>query len=97
MSEKSDDLQILKRFKDGDSTAFEEIVLKYQDRIYNLCRYMLGNAHDAEDAAQDTFIKAYQNQNRTRTRSIFWNRSPMSRHRKNFMSQSRLASLSIIV
>ena len=60
MSEKSDDLQILKRFKGGDSTAFEEIVLKYQDRIYNLCRHMLGNAHDAEDAAQDTFLKAYQ-------------------------------------
>jgi RNA polymerase sigma-70 factor (ECF subfamily) len=61
MSEKSDDVQILKRFKGGDSTAFEEIVLKYQGRIYNLCRHMLGDAHDAQDAAQGTFIKAYQN------------------------------------
>jgi len=60
MSEKSDDLQILKRFNNGDISAFEEIVLKYQDRIYNLCRHMLVNAHDAEDAAQDTFLKAYQ-------------------------------------
>jgi RNA polymerase sigma-70 factor (ECF subfamily) len=61
MSEKSDDLQILKRFHNGDISAFEELVLKYQDRIYNLCRHMLGNPHDAEDAAQVTFLKAYQN------------------------------------
>jgi RNA polymerase sigma-70 factor, ECF subfamily len=55
-----DDLNFIKRFKDGDASAFGEIVLKYQDRIYNLCRHMLGNAHDAEDAAQDAFLKAYQ-------------------------------------
>jgi RNA polymerase sigma-70 factor, ECF subfamily len=61
MSEKYDDLQILKRFNNGDISAFEELVLKYQDRIYNLCRHMLGNTHDAEDAAQVTFLKAYQN------------------------------------
>ena len=60
MSEKNDDLQILKRFNNGDISAFEELVLKYQDRIYNLCRNMLGNTHDVEDAAQDTFIKAHQ-------------------------------------
>ncbi len=56
----SNDLQLIDRFKGGDAAAFEEIVLKYQDKIYNLCRHMLGNAHDAEDAAQDVFIKAYQ-------------------------------------
>lgn len=55
-----DDLDFIKRFKDGDTSAFGEIVLKYQDRIYNLCRHMLGNAHNAEDAAQDAFLKAYQ-------------------------------------
>lgn len=60
MRQESDDIQLIDRFKNGDTSAFEEIVLKYQDRIYNLCRHMLGNAHEAEDAAQDTFIKAYQ-------------------------------------
>jgi len=63
MSEKTDDLQILKRFNNGDISVFEELVLKYRDRIYSLCRHMLGNAHDAEDAAQDTFLKAYQKLN----------------------------------
>lgn len=56
-----EDLRLIERFQRGGTDAFEEIVLKYQDRIYNLCRHMLGNAHDAEDAAQDAFIKAYQN------------------------------------
>lgn len=55
-----EDLKLIDRFKIGDASAFEELVLKYQDRIYNLCRHMLGNAHDAEDAAQDVFIKAYR-------------------------------------
>ncbi len=56
----SDDLNSIKRFQDGDISAFGDIVLKYQDRIYNLCRHMLRNANDAEDAAQDVFLKAYQ-------------------------------------
>jgi RNA polymerase sigma-70 factor (ECF subfamily) len=60
MSESGGDLSLIDRFKGGDKAAFEELVLKYQDRIYNLCRHMLGNSHDAEDAAQDTFLKAYQ-------------------------------------
>jgi RNA polymerase sigma-70 factor, ECF subfamily len=55
-----EDNSIIKKHKNGDPTAFEDLVLAYQDKIYNLCRYMLGNAHDAEDAAQDTFLKAYQ-------------------------------------
>ena len=43
-----------------DLTDFNEFVRKYQDRIYNLCRYMLRDPQDAQDAAQDTFLKAYR-------------------------------------
>jgi len=60
MSRYPEELPLINRFKGGDQTAFEELVLKYQDRIYNLCRHILGNAQEAEDAAQDTFLKAYQ-------------------------------------
>jgi len=56
----TDDNVLIDRFKTGDISAFGEIVLKYQDKIYNLCRHMLGNAHDAEDASQDVFLKAFQ-------------------------------------
>ena len=61
---KKDDLNLINRFKDGDASAFDEIIFKYQDKIYNLCRHILGNSHDAEDAAQDVFLKAYQNLNK---------------------------------
>jgi RNA polymerase sigma-70 factor (ECF subfamily) len=61
---KASDLSLINKFKNGDTSVFEEILLTYQDKIYNLCRYMLKNAHDAEDAAQDVFLKAYQNLNK---------------------------------
>jgi RNA polymerase sigma-70 factor (ECF subfamily) len=59
----NDDIDLINSFKSGDKTVFEDIILRYQDRIYNLCLYMLGNSHDAEDAAQDTFLKAYRSLN----------------------------------
>ncbi|OGR07048.1 MAG: hypothetical protein A2511_00015 [Deltaproteobacteria bacterium RIFOXYD12_FULL_50_9] len=52
---------LINRFKNGDDSAFENIILIHQDRIYNLCRHLLGNTNDAEDAAQDTLLKAYHN------------------------------------
>lgn len=57
---KDNDLLLIEKSKRGDISAFEALVLKYQDRVYNICRYMLG-ASDAEDAAQDVFIKIYKN------------------------------------
>lgn len=60
MNKITEDLQIIDRFKKGDPSAFAEIVAEHQDKIYNLCRHMLGNAADAEDAAQNVFLKAYQ-------------------------------------
>lgn len=57
----ADDLELLRRFASGDAAAFEEIVRAYQGRIVTLCRYLLGNAADADDAAQDVFVKAFKN------------------------------------
>lgn len=55
-----DDPYYIEKFKSGDKSAFEELLRKYHDRVYTLCRYMLENPQDADDAAQDTFIKTYQ-------------------------------------
>lgn len=60
MDGRNSDLKLVDRARDGDEAAFEALVLKYQDRVFNICRYMLGS-RDADDAAQDTFIKAYRN------------------------------------
>jgi RNA polymerase sigma-70 factor (ECF subfamily) len=51
---------LIERFKQGDPSAFEAIVRQHQDRIYNLCRYMLQDPRNAQDAAQDVFLKAYR-------------------------------------
>jgi RNA polymerase sigma-70 factor (ECF subfamily) len=51
---------LTKRFQNSDLTAFEELIRRYQDRVYNLCRYMLRDPQDAQDAAQDVFLKAYR-------------------------------------
>jgi len=44
----------------GDTKAFEQLVAMYQDRIYALGYRLTGNYADAEDLAQNAFIKAYQ-------------------------------------
>ena len=54
------DSDLIERFKEGDRSAFEVILLKHQDRIYNLCRYMLRDSGDAQDATQDVFLKVYR-------------------------------------
>lgn len=55
-----DDLT-LRRAARHDKDAFEQIVLLCQDRIYALCRRMMGNDQDALDAAQESFVKMYLN------------------------------------
>ncbi len=66
------DLNIINRIRAGDIQAFEEIVTKYRHRVYNLCRYMTGSARDAEDAAQDAFIKVYRSLEKFRDSGSFF-------------------------
>ena len=50
----------LQAAQNGSEESFTALVEKYQTPVYNLCYRMLGNAGDAEDAAQETFWRAYQ-------------------------------------
>ena len=50
--------------KNGSDEAFTYIVETYQTPVYNLCYRMLGHAESAEDAAQETFLRAYQHLHR---------------------------------
>ncbi len=47
------------RARHGDESAFSQLVEAYQRPVFNLCYRMLGDAAEAEDAAQETFIRAY--------------------------------------
>lgn len=50
----------LAQAQEGDDEAFASLVEAYQVPVYNLCYRMLGNGNDAEDAAQETFMRAYK-------------------------------------
>ena len=54
------ELQIIEKVRRGDTNAFGYLVEKHQKLVYNLALKMLGNPEDAEDAAQEAFIKAYR-------------------------------------
>ena len=51
---------LVARAQQGDHTAFAQLVEQYQTPVYNLAYRMLGNAQDAEDAAQETFLRVYK-------------------------------------
>ncbi len=51
---------LVRRAKDGELTAYDELIQRYQERIYATVYHMTANHEDANDLAQETFIKAYK-------------------------------------
>lgn len=56
--------RLLKMAEKGDRQAFAELVELYKDKVYSLAYRMLGNSQDAEDIAQETFMRVYANLHR---------------------------------
>ena len=81
----------------GDQDAFAELVYAYQDAVYNLCYRMLGNSTEAEDAAQEAFLKAYINLQRYDTSRSFktWVMSIASNHCIDIIRKRRMQLLSL--
>jgi RNA polymerase sigma-70 factor, ECF subfamily len=57
---REDESSLVAAAKTGDVTAFEELVNRYERRIFRLTMNITQNREDAEDAAQDAFLKSYQ-------------------------------------
>ena len=53
------DTDLMMRVKAGDKSAFKPIVENYQRRVINVAYRLLGNREDAEEVAQETFLRAY--------------------------------------
>lgn len=52
---------LLERCRCGDELAWEALVRRFQSRIYGLAYHYSGNAEDARDLAQESFVRIYQN------------------------------------
>lgn len=89
--------EFIARARDGDDEAFQEVVNAFQGPIFNLCYRMLGNVQEAEDAAQETFIKAYRNLKRYEPDRKFlnWILSIASNHCIDLLRRRRLTLISL--
>jgi RNA polymerase sigma-70 factor, ECF subfamily len=55
-----DDWTLVRRCRDGDRTAFEELVMRYQRPVFNAAVRLLREPEEARDVAQTTFLKAFE-------------------------------------
>ena len=60
LDQSADDGAAVKRCLNGEPAAFEVLVGRYQHIMFNVALRMLGDCEDARDAAQNTFVKAYE-------------------------------------
>ena len=56
----NNDRELAERAAQGDGQAFGELIQRYQGAVFNVAYRMMANAPDAEDATQETFIRAYR-------------------------------------
>ena len=60
MTQDDNDQQLVERVQKGDKSAFDLLVLKYQHRVLKLVSRFVNDAAEAQDVAQDAFLKAYR-------------------------------------
>ena len=66
------DEELIEACLSGRTEAFNQLVLRYQDRLFNALVRSVGSAEDARDAAQDAFVHAYQKLGTFRGNSAFY-------------------------
>lgn len=65
------DAELVSRAQSGDLSAFDRLIAAHQERVFALAYRMLGNAEDAADAQQETFVQAWRNLSRFRGDAAF--------------------------
>lgn len=66
------DAEMVRRAKTGELSAFEELVTRYERRVYSLAYRILANQHDAEDVTQQAFLSALEHLPDFREESSFY-------------------------
>src|SRR5206468_5867016 len=54
------DLPLVHACKSGDAAAFEQLVKRYDGRLFSIAQHITHNREDAQDAVQETFLKVFQ-------------------------------------
>jgi RNA polymerase sigma-70 factor (ECF subfamily) len=67
-----DDSVLVQQSQMGDTTAMERLILRYQNRIYNVILKMCGNPDDAAELAQETFVKVIESIDKFQGKSSFY-------------------------
>jgi RNA polymerase sigma-70 factor (ECF subfamily) len=70
--EADSDMEIVRRVQAGDVAAFDQLILKYRERVFGIVYNMTSNREDASDLTQDAFIKAFQSIQRFGGQSSFF-------------------------
>jgi RNA polymerase sigma-70 factor (ECF subfamily) len=90
-------LQQIREAGEGDLRAFQELVRRYQGKVTTNCRYLSGSPDDAEDLAQEVFMKVYFGLAGFEGRSSFqtWVHRIKSNHCINFVKKKRLQTVGL--
>jgi RNA polymerase sigma-70 factor (ECF subfamily) len=68
---REEDADLVKAFQAGNKKAFDSLVLKYEKKVFNVCFRFLGDYEDANDTAQETFVRVYRSLDRFRFDAAF--------------------------
>ncbi len=66
-----DDDRLMERVAEGEEAAFAVLVTRWEDPVFAFLLHMLGNREEAEDLAQDTFLRLYDRAGRYRSDGLF--------------------------
>lgn len=67
-----DDSVLVRQSQGGDVMAMERLIIKYQNRIFNVVLKMCGNSDDAAELTQETFVKVIESIEKFKGRSSFY-------------------------
>lgn len=70
--EADSDLAVVQRVQAGEVEAFDQLVLKYRERLFGVVYHLTSNREDTADLTQDAFIKAFQSINRFQGQASFF-------------------------
>ena len=68
----TDEAALVAQSREGDTTAFGELVRRYEGKIFRLAQHVTQNREDAEDVLQETFMKAYEHLDQFQGNSKFY-------------------------